>query len=604
MCFFIMEARDWCGLIFMNLPFIIALLATAALSSSTVIKSPETGAIPPNFELLILHNNDMHARFEQTSQLSGVCTTADREAGKCYGGFPRVATVVKEARRKAASGEGPPVLYLNAGDTYTGTAWFTIYKWKIAAEFINALRPDAVSLGTNDIQAASDQLSPFLNDIKTNILSSNVFPNTKNEKIEKSEIFDVSGVKVAVIGYLTPDTNTVESNNIEYINEIIALKDEVANLKSQDVKIIIALGHSDTDIAQEIARDIEGVDLVINGYRNQYLWSGKSITGELEVLRESTSQTQESGKVVPLLQSVAYDKYLGRINIKFDENGDIEDIKINPILLDKSIPQDSEIVDIINKYSNEVIALNNEVVGNTAVVLDGDSCATEECNLGNLIADAMVYYHALRFEGERWTDAPIAIIHSGAIQDSIAPANRPAAVTRGDLMSALPTESNVVLMEINGTVFNQMLEHAVADYSLRNPSGAFLHFSGVRVVYDFSKEPGSRVVSAVVRCHNCYLPTFYVIEGFRTYPVLMPRALADGEFGYDMLRNPPLDMYEHDELTAVAEYIRLRSPVYPEVAGRIRLLNVDAIDDAAFSLTSCSAITFIAAVTASFPFMQ
>lgn len=51
---------------------------------------------------------------------------------------------VKKARAAAAAGEGPPVLYLNAGDTYTGTAWFTIYKWKIAAEFINALQPDAV----------------------------------------------------------------------------------------------------------------------------------------------------------------------------------------------------------------------------------------------------------------------------------------------------------------------------------------------------------------------------------------------------------------------------------------------------------------------------
>ncbi|KAI8439291.1 hypothetical protein MSG28_013124 [Choristoneura fumiferana] len=138
-----------------NILTVTIVLGAAVLSSSTVIKSPESpenGAIPPNFELLILHNNDMHARFEQTSQLSGACTTADRAAGKCYGGFPRVAHVVKEARRKAASGEGPPVLYLNAGDTYTGTAWFTIYKWKIAAEFINALRPDAVSFGENNVK--------------------------------------------------------------------------------------------------------------------------------------------------------------------------------------------------------------------------------------------------------------------------------------------------------------------------------------------------------------------------------------------------------------------------------------------------------------------
>ncbi|CAH0720389.1 unnamed protein product, partial [Brenthis ino] len=125
-----------------RLPHITTVLAVVAFSSSSIVKSPSNQG--DNFELLILHNNDMHARFEQTSQLSGACTIEDREAGKCYGGFPRVAYVVKEARRAAAAGEGPPVLYLNAGDTYTGTAWFTIYKWKIAAEFLNALQPDAV----------------------------------------------------------------------------------------------------------------------------------------------------------------------------------------------------------------------------------------------------------------------------------------------------------------------------------------------------------------------------------------------------------------------------------------------------------------------------
>lgn len=62
-----------------------------SLTSTTVLKAPNND--DGNFELLILHNNDMHARFEQTSQLSGTCTPADREAGKCYGGFPRVAHV-------------------------------------------------------------------------------------------------------------------------------------------------------------------------------------------------------------------------------------------------------------------------------------------------------------------------------------------------------------------------------------------------------------------------------------------------------------------------------------------------------------------------------
>lgn len=50
---------------------------------------------------------------------------------------------LKEYRDKAQNG-GTPVLYLNAGDTYTGTPWFTLYKDKIVAEFLNLLKPDAI----------------------------------------------------------------------------------------------------------------------------------------------------------------------------------------------------------------------------------------------------------------------------------------------------------------------------------------------------------------------------------------------------------------------------------------------------------------------------
>lgn len=45
------------------------------------------------FEFILLHNNDMHARFEQTDDVSGTCTQADAAANKCYGGFARVANV-------------------------------------------------------------------------------------------------------------------------------------------------------------------------------------------------------------------------------------------------------------------------------------------------------------------------------------------------------------------------------------------------------------------------------------------------------------------------------------------------------------------------------
>lgn len=47
----------------------------------------------------------------------------------------------RTASLKAGS---PPVLYLNAGDTYTGSIWFSLYKENITTEFLNHLKPDVM----------------------------------------------------------------------------------------------------------------------------------------------------------------------------------------------------------------------------------------------------------------------------------------------------------------------------------------------------------------------------------------------------------------------------------------------------------------------------
>lgn len=39
---------------------------------------------------------------------------------------------------------GTNILFLNAGDTYTGTTWFNLFKANITADFLNILKPDAI----------------------------------------------------------------------------------------------------------------------------------------------------------------------------------------------------------------------------------------------------------------------------------------------------------------------------------------------------------------------------------------------------------------------------------------------------------------------------
>lgn len=47
----------------------------------------------------------------------------------------------------------------------------------------------------------------------------------------------------------------------------------------------------------------------------------------------------DDGRKVPVVQAYAYGKYLGRLNVTFDEKGNVVEAVGNPILLDSSVPE-------------------------------------------------------------------------------------------------------------------------------------------------------------------------------------------------------------------------------------------------------------------------
>ncbi|XP_047032317.1 protein 5NUC-like isoform X3 [Helicoverpa zea] len=563
---------------------VATLLAVVAMASGNVLKPQGT------FELLILHNNDMHAHFEQSSQRSGTCTNDDREAGKCYGGFPRVAHVVKQAREAALNKSGPPVLYLNAGDTYTGTAWFTIYKWKIAAEFVNALQPDAVSLGNHEFDNGISGLTPFIENLTCPILCANLIltkePELQAERnLMDSVVFDINGTKIGVIGYLTPDTKVLAiRNDVEYIEEVTAIKKEATRLKNMGVNILIALGHSGFTKDLEIAEKVEDIDLVIGGHTNTFLWNGTTPDIEKAEGPYPTLVKQKSGRLVPAVQAYAYTKYLGKLHILFDSNGEIIRSNGNPILLDNSIKQDPEVLAIVNRYRENIMIITEEVVGTTSVILDGQSCRLKECNMGNLIADAMVYKYASEYRGYGWTDAPAAIIQGGGVRASIAHVNSPANITKGDLLRVMPFDGNIVKVTIHGRDVWRMLEHSVWRYNPLRAPGQFLQMSGMMVEYDFQQPPGKRVMKVYMRCGECLNPEYSVLNTTGKYKILMPAFLSMGGDGFSVFDGLPSTPLHYDELNCTMNYIEKHSPVYPSTEGRIIINNLDKLKSSAATL--------------------
>lgn len=96
------------------------------------------------YRLLVLHTNDMHSHFDQIDRTGAQCVTADDdESSRCYGGFARVKTAADRARADASS-DGGGTLFLNAGDTFQGTAFYTYLKWPAVARMIRPLGIDAM----------------------------------------------------------------------------------------------------------------------------------------------------------------------------------------------------------------------------------------------------------------------------------------------------------------------------------------------------------------------------------------------------------------------------------------------------------------------------
>lgn len=435
------------------------------------------------------------------------------------------------------------------------------------------------SLGNHEFDNGISGLTPFIRNLTCPVLAANLLltkePDLQSEhNLMNSVIFNINGVKVGIIGYLTPDTKILAvKNNVDYIEEVIAVKKEVEKLKNEGIKIFIALGHSGFVKDLEIAKNVDDIDLVIGGHTNTFLWNGTTPDSETVQGPYPTLVKQPSGRFVPVVQAYAYTKYLGKLHLVFDSEGELVKYIGNPILLNNSIPQDPEVLAIVDRYRKNIIKISDVVIGTSSVVLDGLSCRLRECNMGNLITDAIVDKYASEYTGDGWTDAPVAVIQGGGIRASIAHIDQRINVTKGDLFAVMPFDGNIVKIKIIGSNIWKMLEHSVAAYNELRAPGQFLQMSGLKVVYNLKKQPGHRVISVEVICGKCQIPTYSPVDLSKTYYILTNAFLSMGGDGFSIFNDLPLVHLNYNELTCAVEYMNRTNPVHPAIEGRIVFLN-------------------------------
>lgn len=217
------------------------------------------------------------------------------------------------------------------------------------------------------------------------------------------------------------------------------------------------------------------------------------------------------------------------IFIQFNENGRLVRWYGKPILLDSSIPRDPQMLRLLDEYQSVINTMSKQIIGKTKTSLDPE-CHLGECNLGNFVTDALIYSRAKQYMGSFWTDASVAIVNDGAIRAKISVGN----ISKYDLLSTLPFENQLLVLNVTGHVLKLALETSVQAYN--NHGTDFLQVSGLRVVYNLMNKPGQRVESVEVLCRKCEIPKYEKLDINEEYGIIIDSYNYGGGYQFDMYK--------------------------------------------------------------------
>jgi 5'-nucleotidase/UDP-sugar diphosphatase len=518
-------------------------MITRILASSCAL-ALSAGAAMADYSLTILHTNDFHARFEPISKYDSTCSVDDNAAGECFGGTARLVTAVAEARARSNN-----TILVDGGDQFQGTLFYTFYKGAMAAEFMNLLGYDGMTVGNHEFDDGPEVLRGFMDSVEFPVLMSNADFSGEallSDKLLKSTVIERGGEKIGLIGLTPHDTDELASPgpNVIFTDPVDAVQGEVDKLTAEGVNKIIVLSHSGYSVDQRVAAETTGVDVIVGGHSNTLLGDMDKAEGPYPTMVNNTA----------IVSAYAYGKFLGELNVTFDDDGNLTEASGQPILINGEVAEDAAVVARIGELAAPLEEVRNRVVAETAEEIVGvrEDCRARECAMGSLIADAML---------ERVADQgiQIAIQNGGGIRASI----DAGPVTMGEVLTVLPFQNTLSTFQVTGDFVIAALENGASQWE--EGAGRFPQVAGMSFTVDPSKPAGDRVSDVMVAGAP--------IDLAATYGVVSNNYVRNGGDGYGMFVNAS-NVYDFgpDLADVLAEYLAARSPFTPYTDGRITVV--------------------------------
>lgn len=372
-------------------------------------------------------------------------------------GLDKLAGFLEE---KAENNPGGTI-FLDAGDTWQGSADSNITRGKIIIETFNQLDFAAMSIGNHEFDWGPDVLKNNKELLDYPLLGANILKKATNSFANDiadapSTIIERQGVKIGIIGTIgsTLESSILKSavEDYEFVNLTSIVTNEATKLRNDGADIVVLLTHeglNDFSMSSTYSEyypiiNNNVVDLIFSGHRHtphQELFNG------IPVLQTSANGSQ--------VMQASFNVKQGEVNLKSYSLIDKE-----TIVKSKSSQSFQQIYD---KYEDEISSVKNEVLG----TLDYSLYKTNK-ELLNLTNTAMLSYAS---SASYNTD--VVVYNNAGVRQNLSAGN----ITFGDIYATYPFDNQLMFIRevsyqdlsyyINSTFYTSLFKNRakLSDFS-------------------------------------------------------------------------------------------------------------------------------------------
>lgn len=360
-------------------------------------------AVAEQRQLIILHTNDFHGRIKQENEFAGAA---------------RITALVNQVRENNEA-----VLFLNAGDSISGTPVSTLFEGNPIFEVMNMMGYDASALGNHEFDHGFLQIEKFRDIATYPLLSINAYsPNGELLADAPFLVKDVAGIKVAIIGVITEQTPhmiiPLGNEDLNFADPKEAVEAAVSALCGK-VDVMVLLSHVGHEEELELARETNCIDVIVGGHSHTVVDPGVMV-GETLVA-----------------QAGEYGSHVGFIELTVDT-------KMNKMLSVKSelIPA-SELPGPEPEVAAAVKAWTDKVASHVDYEIAKASRNYSQEELQYIFEDILA----------EATGAEFGFYNMGGIRDVI----RKGSVTARNIWTIEPFGNNLVTIRAKGSIVRRML---------------------------------------------------------------------------------------------------------------------------------------------------